>query len=719
MAQQTLNDGSTGDVVIRSGPPASGGGGGGGSGGGGSGGNRVGASGAFSGPSQSTKEARRRVKQEYLRAQEQQRIEAAAAEAQAQEHVRVQARQQVLESWMQRHHTFRTAVDQSFAAKASQLTSSLQDEILAAKRTPNNDSTERWQLYLITKEKNEIDGLIARKTSELNAKNASAHAFDGHNALVRSASDYLARLDQFGEALGTGHQIWENAYNAAHEANLLSAQINALTEKSTALSRHHAEQTIVWREREAVVAQRDAHIRFKQQADADSRIERVRQANTLTVPVTALAHGGMILSQEAVHVAQEVAAALEKAVQAAADTLIDVLRIGARTGPVFVTAMVYSPTLGNGELTPEQRRRLFHAVSVPAQALGLYDRQELQTIADAGGQAEVESRLKPVAIPEGAAIIAVSAGGDVDSRVPVINAVLDPLSGLYTAEIPGAPPRHLLITPDATLQPAMTNPSRLAVTPSEVLDIPSGVDLRIQDCIVCVPGLPPTYLSFSLPPMGAGVVTGTGHPATTGWWNSAPQAQGAAIPAQIGDQFRGREFKSFEAFDKAVWQTLGEHRLLAAAFDEVNKKRIDKASHPTRRKARGSVNTVSSSCAIRNGRSSGLILSTSTKSVSRHRIMPRAGSGSHLQWFLGLSHPPLAGNLWCRRAANTSGRRHRPSRRPCRWLIPVNRLSRSYRKTRRFRLLTNGRLVREFRGIRRMRIFLRPAWFSLARRLSR
>ncbi|VVO67693.1 hypothetical protein PS838_01130 [Pseudomonas fluorescens] len=242
--------------------------------------------------------------------------------------------------------------------------------------------------------------------------------------------------------------------------------------------------------------------------------------------------------------------------------------------------MVYSPILGNGELTPEQRRRLFHAVSVPVQALGLYDRQELQTIADAGGQAEVESRLKIVAIPEGTAIIAVSTGGDVDSRIPVINAVLDPLSGLYTAEIPGAPPRHLQISPDATLQPAMTNPSRLAVTPSEVLDIPSGVDLRIQDCIVCVPGLPPTYLSFSLPPMGAGVVTGTGQPATTDWWNSAPQTQGAAIPAQIGDQFRGREFKSFEAFDKAVWQTLGEHRLLAAAFDEVNKKRIEQGFAP-------------------------------------------------------------------------------------------------------------------------------------------
>ena len=95
-----------------------------------------------------------------------------------------------------------------------------------------------------------------------------------------------------------------------------------------------------------------------------------------------------------------------------------------------------------------------------------------------------------------------------------------------------------------------------------------------------MPGLPPTYLSFSLPPMGAGVVTGIGQPATTDWWRSVSPTQGAAIPAQIGDQFRGREFKSFKAFDKAMWQTLGEHHLLASAFDEVNKKRIEQGFAP-------------------------------------------------------------------------------------------------------------------------------------------
>jgi hypothetical protein len=55
---------------------------------------------------------------------------------------------------------------------------------------------------------------------------------------------------------------------------------------------------------------------------------------------------------------------------------------------------------------------------------------------------------------------------------------------------------------------------------------------------------------------------------------------GAAIPALIGEQFRGREFNSFEAFDEALWRTLGEHRELVLPFDELNKKRIEQGFAP-------------------------------------------------------------------------------------------------------------------------------------------
>ncbi|WP_449439975.1 S-type pyocin domain-containing protein [Pseudomonas migulae] len=582
---QRFNDGTSGDVVIRSGPPASGGGGGWG-GGGGSGGNRVGASGVTSGPSKSTKEARRLAKEEYHRNKAAQEAQAVAAAAQAREQARIYARNQLLAQFTQLQNVTRAEIDQRFTARAEQLTSSLDNEISAAKRHHAGDSSERWQLYLITKDKNEIDGLIARKTAELNEKNALARSFDGHDPLTRTADDYLARLGQFGDALTGGHQLWESAYNAAHEARLLPAQIDALNDKSNALATRHAEQTIIWREREALwerhrqhAEQRDARIRFKQQVDEDARLEQIKQANTFQLPATSSAlsagvlpsHGGEWVDADKLVIA--VSRAITELGSVAAT-----LTVG--QAAIFVVGMAYPSALGNGELTSEQRQRLSEAVAVPAQALELHDPQEMRTAADAGGSVEVEYRLKPVATPEGTAIVVGATGGEIDSRVPVVNAVLDPRTGIYTAEVPGSPARYVQFTPDAAPHATLASETRLTVTEPQIQDIPAGVDWRIQDCIVCVPGLPPTYLSFNVPAMGSGVVTGTGQPPTADWWKGVSQTAGAAIPSQIGDQFRGKEFKSFEAFDEALWRTLGEHPALTRPLDEVNKKRVEQGFAP-------------------------------------------------------------------------------------------------------------------------------------------
>jgi hypothetical protein len=592
MAKQTYQDGSTGDVVIRPGPPPASGGGGGfftiGGGGGFSGG--------FGGSSSKRRKARARAKHAYLLAQEQARAQAVAQEhaaaqaqaaaAQAQAHASAQAAlHQYLAALTQRHDAIRAEVDRTFAARSEKLAESIQSEISAAKKAPDTTSTERWQLYLISKEKNEVDGLIARKNAELNTKNALARSFDGHDPLARSANDYLTRLAEFGPALNDGHLLWESAYNAAHEARLLSTQIQALTDKSNALARHHAEQTVVWRDREQVWEQRDARIRFKQQADADVRHERVRQANTLTVPATSVAAGGMVLTRGGAWVVEGAAVALEAAITRATAEILRIAAIPAgQLAGGFVTAMLYSPVLGNGELTAEQRSRLFQGIGVRADLMGLPEGRDLQAIADAGGSVELPYRIKPEAVQGGTAIIVASTGGPLSASVPVVNAVLDPLMGTYNAEIPGSPARQLQFTPDATVSPSVqgSTPSYpgLSFSAPQVQDIPAGVDTRINDCIVCIPGQPPTYLSFGVPPVGSGIVTGNGQPATGEWWTAASQERGAPIPALIGDQFRGREIKSFGAFDEALWRTVAENSTLASPFDAVNRKRIEQGFAP-------------------------------------------------------------------------------------------------------------------------------------------
>ncbi|WP_261978285.1 S-type pyocin domain-containing protein, partial [Pseudomonas fluorescens] len=288
----------------------------------------------------------------------------------------------------------------------------------------------------------------------------------------------------------------------------------------------------------------------------------------------------MVLTRETVFVAQQAAAILEKSIEAGVAELMAYGRILARTGPVFITAMVYSPVLGDAELTPEQRRRLFQGVGIPAQALGLADDQALQRAADAGGSVEVAYRLKPETTAQGTAIHAASVGEGIGAQVPVINAVLDPLTGLYNAEVPGFPTRHLQFTADTVAQVAPASPPGVTLPAPQVQTLPVGVDLRIQDCIVCVPGMPPTYFSFEAPPLGSGIVTGTGKPAANDWWNSVSQAQGAAIPEPIGHSMRAQEIKSFSAFDQALWRTLAEHPTRWANTDEINQKRIERGFAP-------------------------------------------------------------------------------------------------------------------------------------------
>lgn len=358
---QRLNDGTSGDVVIRHGPPAAGSGSGGGSGGGGGGGNRVGASGNFGGPSSKTRAARKRALREF---REQQARAHAETVARAQEQARAQTRQQMLAGMAQRHGASRAEADRRFAARAEQLTSSLQHSISDSQGHDSFYAGSRWYLYRTEKEQAEVDRQIAYKTAEIHANTALAYSFDGHDPLSRSTHDYLARLDQFGDSLAHGHQVWENAYAAAHLARFLSTQVTALTEQSSALARRHAKEMITWQmqERQRLYAeQRDVRVRFKQQSDQDIRIERIKQANTVSYPKLSMSAASVLVSGYGVSV-PSVAEVLDWAVRR---SLVSVAGIAGPHVAIFVVGMTYPSDLGNGELTPEQRSRLFHAVGIP------------------------------------------------------------------------------------------------------------------------------------------------------------------------------------------------------------------------------------------------------------------------------------------------------------------------------------------------------------------
>ena len=255
---------------------------------------------------------------------------------------------------------------------------------------------------------------------------------------------------------------------------------------------------------------------------------------------------------------------------------------------VRILVMALTPSeLGNGELTPEQRSRLYDGLAVPATHLGIAEGQDVKSIADAGGSVELPYRIKSEAIQGGTQIIVLATGGDISSSVPVINAVHDPLTNTYVATTPGAAPKQLNFTaPTAVMAPS--TPSQTSTTagarayfPEPVVEaIPLGVDTRINDCIVCVPGLPATYVSFGVPPAGTGTVSGRGQPATPEWSKAASQTRGVAIPAAVGDRIRGREFASLGAFNESMWRAIAQDSQALGSLTEVNKKRVVRGFAP-------------------------------------------------------------------------------------------------------------------------------------------
>jgi len=580
MAQKTFGDSSTGDVVITPGSSSSSGGGGGffSIGGGG------GFGGGFGGSSRRRRKKRARARAAALargKAEEQARQAAAAA---ARAEALATAHRQRVQTYSQARERRRVQLDTHFSGQSKGLAQALQREIDAARKSPIHDPSERWQLYLISKARNEIDGLISAKQLELAKRQALASTFAGHGM---AADAFAARLASLAtpQQMQQLHSDWERAYVAASEAGLLQEAIKQLAQRSSALVAEHAQQEKVWRAREAVWArqhqdaqqyaqQREARVRYKQQADEDRRLQRLKAANTLGAPVGVAQAGGVLLTQGGAQVAAELAAAIEQAIANAAKELLRVAAIrGGQALSLTATAMLYSPTLGNGELTEAQRRRHLEGLGVGAELLGVEAGQDLQAIANAGGSARLSNRIRIEHLPGGSGIGVASTGAGIASEVRVRNAVFDPVNETYRVE-PDTPTGKTLVLGGSAATAGDTSSARVLALAPEVATVGAGVDLRFDDCIVCIPGQAPQYFSFVLPPAGTGVVTGKGQVAGGDWWAARVAPTGVALPAQVGDQLRGRTFTSLPAFESAVWRAVAADEGVLRQFDELNQRRM-------------------------------------------------------------------------------------------------------------------------------------------------
>ncbi|CAI8823706.1 Pyocin [Pseudomonas chlororaphis] len=116
------------------------------------------------------------------------------------------------------------------------------------------------------------------------------------------------------------------------------------------------------------------------------------------------------------------------------------------------------------------------------------------------------------------------------------------------------------------------------------------------DTIIVDPIYPPEYKDFILvfPPGSGvqplyivlsvrktpGVVTGQGQDINGVWLAGAGSGLGSPIPTEIADQLRGKEFRSFDAFRRAFWRTVGENPTLFGQFNQRAQKRLSTGNAP-------------------------------------------------------------------------------------------------------------------------------------------
>lgn len=324
---------------------------------------------------------------------------------------------------------------------------------------------------------------------------------------------------------------WATAYYSYKVSQVYSEMANRLKAKEDALTAIAAEQSRIAAEAEAqrVAAEAEAkrvadeaaaaeaariaaEAEAKRIADEAAATEAARvaaeaaalkAAHTFRLP----AAGATQLSTAAGSIAVTAGSGvtLEAAIQAAKVALGTVVSAATAVG---IGALVYSPSLGNGELPATM-------LNTPAKDLAPNLPENLAEIAAAVGTVDVPYRI--YGDQSKYSVVATQVTGGLAATVPVRALVLDPVANAYTFTTTDTPPITLTFpiavpgnsTTATPAQPVETPVyTGITLTPIEVKaePFPAASQLNIRDGIYVYPsdsGLPPIYAVFSSPYEGA------------------------------------------------------------------------------------------------------------------------------------------------------------------------------------------------------------------------
>lgn len=455
--------------------------------------------------------------------------------------------------------------------------------------------------------------LIQKKSSEIQQASEVADRFYGVDPLSLSHQQRMHKVSEQmmrARTVSDVHKFAQRSHEAAYRRSFAKAGLARLVQETSVLQARLAE---VQQEREQArqaeqershvaahvlksldgaaarlaqaaipsrkqsLAQAAARANERARTEADERASESttteRVANSFHYSGAASASSAQLVTASGRIIAAEGGAtALQSAVRSAVATLAENLAKASSGMMVGISALVYSPKLGDGELSSR------YSFSIPLSELKVPAPSEFKT-----GAVRIPVRLDfRVSTADQVEIVAVATDLlSESSSLRIIAAKYDSERKVYTASTPDVPGRNLLWTPivepgnSTTARPVHSVPvpvyegATLVPLEGRVDIYPELTDVEIDDYIFVFPaesGLPPLYVVFRSPRNMPGTVSGEGQPVQGGWLSNSPDRNGAPVPAWIADQLRGMKFNNFSRFREAFW------RLVAA--DEVLKKQF-------------------------------------------------------------------------------------------------------------------------------------------------
>lgn len=428
----------------------------------------------------------------------------------------------------------------------------------------------------------------------INNQNASIHPYSRANPkintpLTRAELEALASLVE-GQGTGIIGPRWKDYHTALmhreyarHMQNTLTA-FSALQKRAEQLERQLEQANAI--EAARLLLEKEALETAKRvEAERKARITYTSTASATTLPFLApMGNGAFNLSPAAY-------GALQSAVRLA----IPALRVAALvSGPVLIATVVVGAIV---ILWPKDDERQT-ALSIPLADLSPPEGLDLTA-------STVDLPYVPITLDDdeqSTLLIAATPDASPIARVPVVAAQFDAQQQVYSvalehpqriltwtpAKAPGTESPGITPLPEHRPEGSVYEGASLTPVQAQVEGYPA-LDLIDQDRIIITfpadSGMAPILVMFKDRRMEPGRVTGRGELTEGIWLGEAARGGGAAIPAQIADLLRGRDFKNFNEFRAAFWRAVANDELLSKQFSGENLKRMRKDGHsPTSRK---------------------------------------------------------------------------------------------------------------------------------------